>query len=102
MSYTTISRSANDQALKDRVIAAVAQEAWNNPALIDNEYARNVRLSAANSLLMVWPIVTSNDVAAAYESAVAAGNENPGGDPAVITDGMILAAVQADWPGDPA
>jgi hypothetical protein len=33
--------------------------------------------------------------AAAWESADAAGNPDPGSDPAVITDGMILAAVQA-------
>jgi hypothetical protein len=31
----------------------------------------------------------------AWESAVAAGNPAPGGDAAVITDGMILSAVQA-------
>ncbi|WP_157992984.1 hypothetical protein [Leucobacter luti] len=32
---------------------------------------------------------------AAYASALAAGNEEPGADPGVITDGMILAAVRA-------
>jgi hypothetical protein len=31
----------------------------------------------------------------AWESALATGNEYPGSDDAVITDGMILAAVQA-------
>jgi hypothetical protein len=31
----------------------------------------------------------------AWESALASGVENPGADPAVITDGQILAAVQS-------
>jgi hypothetical protein len=51
---------------------------------------------------MYWPVCVAGDVAAAYESALAAGNPNPGGDPAVVTDGMILSAVQADWPPDDA
>ena len=37
----------------------------------------------------------------AYEYAVNAGNPDPGGDPAVITDGMILSGVQANWPENP-
>ena len=102
MSYTSIARSATDAALTERITSAVVQEAWNNPANQDNEYARNVRLSYANAMLMTWPVVIASDVAAAYESALAASNPNPGGDPAVITDGMILANVQAKWPADPA
>ena len=41
----------------------------------------------------MWPCCI--DFEAAYESAVLAGNENPGGDPAVITDTAIGSAVQA-------
>jgi hypothetical protein len=102
MSYKTVTRSANDQELKDRILAAVTQEAWNNPSNVDNEYARNVRLSAMNGYLMVWPVVIASDIEAAYASAVAGGNPSPGGDEAVVTDGMILANVQAKWPPDPA
>jgi hypothetical protein len=43
-------------------------------------------------------IAAAQDIEAAYASAVAAGNEHPGGDEAVITDGMILAYVQANPP----
>jgi hypothetical protein len=36
-------------------------------------------------------------VESAYASALAANNPNPGGDESVITDGMILSHVQANW-----
>ena len=42
-----------------------------------------------------WEVSAKSDIEAAYASALAAGNENPGGDEGVITDGMILAAVQS-------
>jgi len=42
----------------------------------------------------VWTIVSSPGWALAWESALAGGNPNPGSDDAVITDGMILSAVQ--------
>jgi hypothetical protein len=57
--------------------------------------------TSANAYLMTWPVVIASDVEAAYASALAAGNPSPGGDPAVITDGMILSNVQAKWPTDP-
>jgi hypothetical protein len=100
MSYTSMSRSSTDPALTSRITAAVVQEAWNNPANADNVYADNVRRSAMNAVVMHWPVVIATDIAAAYESAVVAGNPNPGGDPAVVTDGMILANVQAKFPQD--
>lgn len=98
MSYSSITDSSRDQALIDRISAATVQEAWTNATVHDTPYAEAVRLSWFNSTRMVWPVVIASDVAAAYESALAAGNPNPGGDPAVITDGMILANVQAKWP----
>lgn len=97
MSYTTLTRSTNDQALRDRVQAAVNKEAADNPALSDTPYGHRVRddpMSAWADLL--WPVCIANE--AAYESALIAGNPDPGGDPAVITDASILSAVQADWP----
>jgi hypothetical protein len=100
MSYATMSQSSRDAALTDRITAATVQEAWNNPALADNAYADNVRRSSANANVLWWPVVIASDVAAAYASALAAGNPDPGGDPSVVTDGMILGNVQAKWPDD--
>jgi hypothetical protein len=82
MSYTTIHQNANDEAFLARLQAAAAQEGQENP-----EYAAGV--------LLRWKVASATDVAEAYEFAVNSGNENPGGDPTVITDAMILAKVQA-------
>jgi hypothetical protein len=102
MSYTTISVSSNDQALVARVTAAAAEEAFRNPAFVDTDYAAQVRNSPQAFVTpLLWAVITAADVEAAYASALAAGNPNPGGDDAVVTDGMILANVQASWPPDP-
>jgi hypothetical protein len=84
MSYSTIFRSANDQALRGRVTAACAQEGAVDP---------NLALQA-----VIWPVCSASDVEAAYASALASDNPDPGGDETVITDGMILANVQAALP----
>jgi hypothetical protein len=42
-----------------------------------------------------WEIVSAPGWGDAWASAVAADNPDPGADPGVITDGMILAEVQA-------
>ncbi len=96
MSYQSIFASSVDEALNQRIIASTVQEAW-TAAHEDDEYGRQVRLAYPNAGRMIWPVCVATDVAAAYESALAAGNPDPGGDPAVITDGMILANVQAHW-----
>jgi hypothetical protein len=49
---------------------------------------------------LMWPVSIATE--AEYASALAANNPNPGGDEAVITDAMILAAVQANWPDNTA
>ena len=84
MSYATIDRCAHDQAFQGRVTACAAQEGAADPN------------SATYQL--IWPISAAADIEAAYASALAAGNPNPGGDETVITDGMILSAVQANLP----
>jgi hypothetical protein len=90
MSFKTISQCANDQAFIARVVGCAADEGANPPE------------SAAAQTK--WAICAADDVEAAYESALAANNPDPGGDESVITDGMILAAFQAHWtpPAPPA
>lgn len=84
MSYTTIHQCAGDPAFNNRVTACCAQEGADNP------------VQAADA--MRWEVATATDIAAAYESAVLNENPNPGGDPAVITDQMILSVVQPNLP----
>ena len=83
MSYGTINQCANDMEFLGRVTACAAQEGAADPE------------KAADQLR--WPVATSSDIEAAYASGVAGDNPNPGGDVAVITDEMILSAVQANW-----
>lgn len=42
-----------------------------------------------------WDVAAAPGFGDAYASALASGNEHPGSDASVITDGMILSAVQA-------
>ena len=91
MSYTTISRCVADQAFSNRVTACTAQE----------QVARREDVEPG-SHAMLWAVASASDVEAAYASAVAANNPNPGGDESVISDAMILSHVQANWPATPA
>lgn len=94
-SFLSISKIANDEVMVERMNAAVSQQ----------QHLGNITVSAYNygpapaSIIWVqenryiW--ASSPDWAAAWDSALAGGNESPGADPAVITDGMILSTVQA-------
>jgi hypothetical protein len=82
VSYSTIFQCANDGTFHGRVTACCAQEGQQSPA------------GAMQSI--IWAVSSHSDIEAAYASAIAGGNQNPGGDPAVITDQMILSAVQAE------
>jgi hypothetical protein len=100
MSLTTISQAAADQALTARIVAGAWQETIANPAFGDTAFGRQV-LEGTAPILMRFAYPVAVDNAAAYESAVIAGNLNPGGDPAVITDAAIVSSLQAHWPADP-
>ena len=80
--YLSQSKIAADPAMHERVAQCAAEQ--NAPGDADSWTFNNRReYSAAPG----W--------AAAWESAEAGGNPDPGSDPAVITDGMILTQVQA-------
>ena len=98
MSYATLHRQQADPAFTDRVTAAVMQEAWQNPELGATAYGLALRDSPSNATTMFWPV--SIATAEAYAYAVASGNPDPGGDPSVVTDADLTAAVQANWPPD--
>jgi hypothetical protein len=97
LSYSTITEATRDQGLLDRVIAAVAKEANDNPDLSGTDFgafARSNPLQAGNQLM--YPVAI--DTEAAYESALANGRGAPGHDSDVITDAALLASVQSNWP----
>ena len=82
MSFSTINLCANDPSFQGRVTACAAAEGAADPNA--EMYAR-----------LRWPVAAASDIEAAYASALAADNPDPGGDESVITDAMILSAVQA-------
>src|SRR5262252_2781927 len=90
MSYSTITHCVNDQAFTSRVTACIAQE-----QLAKGEVPSPWGFTSS----FAWAVASASDVEAAYAYALAAQNPNPGGDETVITDEMILAHVQANWPG---
>jgi hypothetical protein len=101
MSYTSITQASRDSALRDRVVAAAQKESRLNAEMGATDFGQAVVNDAATDVWGVLGYAVAIDTEAAYESALISGNPNPGGDPAVITDGAILSSVQASWPADP-
>lgn len=82
MSYWDVSIMAGDSDLTARETACAATE---NVAADPAQWVYDHR----------WQLAGQPGWSDAWASAVASGNERPGRDEAVITDGQILAAVQA-------
>jgi hypothetical protein len=82
MSYESISQAAQDPVLRSRIAACVAQE----------DHSGNHPLATTD--LIQWRCAAEPGWGEAWESAVAGSVEVPGSDPGVISDAMILAAVQ--------
>ncbi len=81
MSYKSQAKLEADSALRLRVSACAATLGISNPAAWAMEHA--------------WPLSAEPGWDDAYASALAADDPDPGGNETVITDGMILAAVEA-------
>lgn len=81
MSYKTQAVLARDEGLISRVTACAATQGIPNPA----GWAYNQQ----------WALSSQPGWDAAYASALAADTSQPGADESVITDPMILSAVQA-------
>lgn len=97
MAYSTISIIAQDPDIAARVRGAIAQE------VVASGYNSISTLRAKLDISTVlWLIAAQPGWTAAWESALAAtrpdGSPAIGADPAVITDAMILSAVQAVRP----
>lgn len=102
MSYRSLDVAIHDYALAARIDACAQQEARENPDVADTPYAEQIRAgSAGASSAIAWSVVIATEAEYAY--ALEAGHPAPiGEDEAVITDAMILSAVQANWPMPPA
>lgn len=94
MSYATVSAIAQDPDLAARVRGCIASEVMTSQYMSMSILKDRLDLSAA-----MWLLAASPDWATAWEYSVNAGRPEGsvpiGSDPAVITDGMILSAVQS-------
>ena len=79
MSYATIAKCVNDNEFTQRVVACFSQEGG-NPNNMPND--------------LLWDVAGKSDIEQAYGYALETANPSPGGDETVITDQMILSAVQ--------
>lgn len=96
MSFATLNTAIFDAGLQQRTNSCAQQEARENPALSDTALAARIRSTMFGAAdIFIWDVAIATE--AEYASALAAGIPNPGADESVITDGMILAAVQANW-----
>lgn len=93
-SYLSIAAIANDDDMRQRMYAAVTQQQTlgNFKTGLTNVRPPFSAQEWVDQYKYVW--AASPDWGAAWDSALAGGNEAPGKDAAVITDGMILATVQ--------
>lgn len=80
MSYSTQATAARDSQLRDRIAACAATQDVHEPEFWAQSHQ--------------WVLVASPGWDAAYAYALNAANPAPGDDNAVISDAMILAAVQ--------
>ena len=83
MSYSAQAQLSGDPDFLNRVSACAAVEVpmTHSPTVWAQEH--------------IWRVAAAPGFADAYEYAINTNVERPGNDPAVITDGQILAAVQA-------
>lgn len=82
MSYASIAAITKSASLFDRLTACAATEGAPKP-YVDWVYER------------IWDLAATPGWASAWASAVANGDADPGANESVITDQMILSAVQA-------
>jgi hypothetical protein len=87
MTYTSIATLAQDAEFLHRSSACYATETMNGPGAVVDP----VSWVQARS----WHLAAQPGFGDAYAYAVDQGNPHPGSDPAVITDAMILSAVQS-------
>lgn len=83
MALIDIALAAQDTDLRQRIAACIAGQTFG---------VREQPLALAD--LHAWRICAEPGWGEAFASALAAGKDRPGSDPAVIPDEMVLAAVQ--------
>lgn len=92
MTYHDIAVAAADNQLRLRVAACIATLDGQFDLPSNMSMPNTHPLSIADNIM--WHVAGHSDVSDAYAYGVLTEVENPGDDPAVVTDAMILASVQ--------
>lgn len=87
MSYMSMYRITNSGSLRGRILACAAEQGKATES--DGGSSLNIWVNQN-----IWSFATQPGWAAAWDSAEVAQNVDPGADPSVISDAMILSAVQ--------
>lgn len=84
MTYANVADMVDSQSLRRRMLACTAQEGKVHPP------------DGPEAWLMprIWEIVSTPGWEQAWAAAEAGGIPDPGGNEGVITDGMVLSAIQ--------
>lgn len=83
MTYSAIALAAQDEHLRRRIAACIAQEAPDDPVH-----------PIAHADALIWQACASPGWGEAYAYALETDVTDPGAAPAVISDAMILSALQ--------
>lgn len=86
MTYHDVAAAAADNHLRLRVAGCIATLDYTPTS------GRTHVLSIADDIM--WEVAGNSEISDAYAYGVLTNVENPGDDPAVVTDAMILTAVQ--------
>lgn len=96
MTAATMSRCANDEQLKARVLALANKEILYQEALANTEYGTRLRSGSLDVSPLMYPLAVDTEMA--YEAAVSMGRGAPGHDVDIITDAAITSSIVAHWP----
>lgn len=99
MSASSISRAANDEQLRARVLAMAHREMVFNQALANTKFGKELQMGMGALNTLMFPVAV--DTEAAYEAALVSGRGAPGHDMDIITDAALSASIVAHWPQDP-
>lgn len=88
MAYYNIALAAQDNSLRDRIAGCIATLDQGQLSGVGDNHPPSI----ADSIM--WRVVGDKDVSDAYASGVSAKVKDLGSDPEVVTDAMLLAAVQ--------
>jgi len=97
MSYSSQAALSVDPHFLNRVSACAAVEVPTSGLSVTSPVPTGPEWAARN----IWAVAAAPGFADAYEYAINTSVEDPGKDPAVITDAQILGAVQSLLPPKP-